>query len=739
MEFDFLPNLPKSNLDDRTFAELVDECLLRIPRYCPEWTNHNPSDPGMTLIELFAWLTDQMLVRFNQVPRRNYVAFLELLGVRLQPPAPARTTLTLYLAANLPEAYQIPVEVEVATERTETEEAIIFSTDRPLVIDLPKVAHLLTAERLEERPTMLRDRFSHFWDRDSEGCWRGRELEIFSERPLPGNSFYLVFEPEQAIEGNVIRLTFQGEAATATGINPEQPPRHWEAWTGEAWVPILLNEAEDRTRGFSFHEISGGAQVEIADVILHLPQQFPVSQFSTYQGRWIRCVCIQPGQGQPGYSSSPRLIGISACAIGGTVDATQCSVIRDELLGESDGLAGQSFQLQGAPVLTRHAGEHLWVIPPDGVPQQWQEVRDFAESTAADRHYVIDSLTGHLQFGPLIREPAQLRETVQSRSMQQTGRNAGVGGSTSTALADRPLPGQAAQMERQCGAVPPRGSVLRMARYRTGGGQLGNVQRHTLRVMKSAVPYVAAVTNHIPAQNGADAESLENAALRVPKLLRTRDRAVTPEDFETLSLEAGQGAIARSSCPVHSNAQATPGIVDVMLVPQANRDSIQRGEGIHPDRFSLTPQLHHQVQQYLDERRLVGIQVRLQTPTYVGVMVQTEVSLEPQYNNPQAQEHLLQALQVKLYRFLNPLTGGNDGQGWPFGKPLYPSDIITLLQGERGVRYLGSVLLYELRWQGDSWVRSLASDNVVNPGEDGLICSWADRTLRSNHVISVIG
>jgi hypothetical protein len=45
-EFDFLPNLPKSDLDDRTFAELVNECLLRIPRYCPEWTNYNPSDPG---------------------------------------------------------------------------------------------------------------------------------------------------------------------------------------------------------------------------------------------------------------------------------------------------------------------------------------------------------------------------------------------------------------------------------------------------------------------------------------------------------------------------------------------------------------------------------------------------------------------------------------------------------------------------------------------------------------------
>ena len=121
MDFDFLPRLPKSDLDDRTFQDLVDECILRIPRYCPEWTNYNPGDPGITLIELFAWLTDQMLLRFNQVPRRHYVAFLEMLGVRLQPPTPAHTDITFYLTAALPHRYQIATGTEVATLRTEAE------------------------------------------------------------------------------------------------------------------------------------------------------------------------------------------------------------------------------------------------------------------------------------------------------------------------------------------------------------------------------------------------------------------------------------------------------------------------------------------------------------------------------------------------------------------------------------------------------------------------------------------
>lgn len=727
MEFDFLPKLPKSDLDDRTFKDLVDECILRIPRYCPEWTNYNPGDPGVTLIELFAWLTDQMLLRFNQVPRRTYVAFLELLGIRLQPPAPAYTEVTFYLSASLPTAYQIPAGVEVATERTETDEAIIFSTDRPLTIGLPQITHFLTAETAELMPNVLYNRFANLWSRQSDGHWEGREQTIFSDRPEPGNSFYLVLDGEQAIAGNVIALTLSGEAATSTGINPDHPPRRWEAWTGDQWVPILLQESDDQTRGFSFHELGGNADsLHTADVILHLPQRFPVDQFATYQGRWIRCVCMEPQHHQSRYTSSPRLLRVGVRSIGGTMDASQCRVIRDELLGESNGLPGQSVALQSPPVLPRRDGEHLLVIPPDGLPQIWQEVEDFANSRADDRHYTLDSLTGRIQFGPLIREPNQLREQVHLRARTQT---------QDSALAiDREA--AATVLERQYGAVPPQGSVLRMVNYRTGGGRQGNVQRHTLRVVKSAVPYVSQVINHIPARNGADAESLDDAVLRVPRMLRTRDRAVTPEDFETLTQQAGQGAVARTLCPLHHNS--TPGTVEVLVVPHANTDTIDRGEGMRPSELAITPPLRQQILTFLDERRLLGVQVMLREPDYVGVSVQTEVGLYPEYQNPQAQQIVLQRLRTTLYRFLNPLTGGIEGTGWAFGAPLYPSDIISLIQGTEGVRYLGTVLLFELRQQENAWVRSLAPNNIVYPGPLGLICSWADPNLRSSHTISLI-
>lgn len=730
MEFDFLPKLPTSNLDDRSFDELVDECILRIPRYCPEWTDYNLSDPGITLIELFAWLTDQMLLRFNQVPRKNYVAFLELLGIRLQSPAPAQTDLTFYLATDLPEAYTIPTGVEVATERTETQEAIVFSTDCPLVIGKPRLRHFLTAQSTEETPQSLRDRVTSQWTRQPSGQWGGSEQLLFDEQSQPDNSFYLVIDSEEPLEANVLAITFKGAAATPTGINPSHPPRRWEAWDGQHWQPVLLREADDATRGFSFSEIAqqGRNLAQGADVILHLPQNWPVTSFTTYQGRWLRCIFTAPEVNQPGYSSAPRIVGLAVRAIGGAVRASHSTLIQDERLGISDGTPGQMFQLQGTPILGRRENEYILVTPPGSLPQTWQEVADFADSSPQDRHYTIDSLTGTVQFGPLIRESDHLRRQTQIRSGIQQPTRASVSLISET---------EAAPLEHQYGAVPPRGSVVSMVTYRTGGGRQGNVQSGALRFLKSAVPYVASVINHQPARNGADAESLNQAVLRAPQMLRTRDRAVTAEDFKVLTERAGAGAIARVRC-LPPDASSGAGTVRLVILPQANTDAIAQGEGIDPEQFTLSPALQKQVLSYLDERRLLGVQVQLQEPEYIGVAVQTEVGLESAYDNSPAQQEILCNLRIALYRYLNPLIGGPEGKGWPFGRPVYPSDIVALLQQTPGVRYLGAVLLFPILKQGQTWSRQPAPEPFIDPGPLGLVCSWADKHLRSSHVVNLL-
>ncbi|HAC65221.1 MAG TPA: putative baseplate assembly protein, partial [Cyanothece sp. UBA12306] len=577
-----------------------------------------------------------------------------------------------------------------------------------------------------------------------------------------------------------------GEAATSTGIIPNHPPRRWEAWDGKDWQEILLEEEDDRTDGLSFSQLTreGGNPLSGADVILHLPLSFPSVQFSNYRGHWLRCWYTPPTEGQTPYRRSPKMSGLNVRSIGGTAPISQEIVLEQEILGESNGKPGQRFKLQLTPILPRNDDEYLLVSPPEGLPQRWQEVNDFAESGPGDRHYMLDSLTGEIQLGPLIKEPSQLAETTRLRSYLQRGTKPS-NDQTIDPLEQQPL-------ERQYGSVPPKGATLTMIKYRIGGGQQGNVQGKGITIVKSAVPYVSQVINHRPTYNGADAESIEDVVIRVPRLLRTQNRAVTAEDFETLAMEAGRGGISRVRClfptekakpyeqdvlslvgsqslvkeieryqALNSNeqevklpnnllnqikgsllqqsrSQLTSGQIRLLLISSADVTAIERGEGIDPQQLAVAPSLLKQIQTYLDERRLLGVEVKYDQPDYVGVSVQTEIALDPEYNTPTAKRTIKTQAEVALYRFFNPITGGTESTGWPFGRSVYPSDVVRLLQTIPGVRYIGTVQLFEIRRIGDGWQRSLPSSPEINPGINGLICSWQDNDLPSSHVVNLI-
>lgn len=119
------------NLDDRTWQQIVDETKRRIPEVAPEWTDHNPSDLGITLIELFAWMAEQIIWRLNQVPEKNYIAFLNLLDITRDPPKPARVALHFTVSRR---DVRIPRYTQVATVATEQEDAVIFETDEETIV-----------------------------------------------------------------------------------------------------------------------------------------------------------------------------------------------------------------------------------------------------------------------------------------------------------------------------------------------------------------------------------------------------------------------------------------------------------------------------------------------------------------------------------------------------------------------------------------------------------------------------
>ncbi|MCB0896386.1 MAG: putative baseplate assembly protein, partial [Nocardioidaceae bacterium] len=126
--------LPAPNLDDRTFQGLVDEAKRLVQNRCPEWTDHNVSDPGVTLIEAFAQMVDQLIYRLNRVPDRTYVKFLEMIGVELRAPAAATGRVTCWLSAPQPHPVLVREETLVSTPRTDIHEPIVFSTLRDLSI-----------------------------------------------------------------------------------------------------------------------------------------------------------------------------------------------------------------------------------------------------------------------------------------------------------------------------------------------------------------------------------------------------------------------------------------------------------------------------------------------------------------------------------------------------------------------------------------------------------------------------
>lgn len=750
-EFEFLPNLPKSNLDDRTFDELVQECILRIPRYCPEWTNYNPGDPGITLVEMFAWLTDQMLSRFNQVPRRYYVAFLEMLGIRLQPPVTAKVDLTFYLTKAQTEPKRILAGTEVGTIRTETEEAVVFTTDKDLVIGLPKISHLLTATDTQTKPSDFRD-----FTPEQEAQWQAMgDIDLF-ETCNQGNCFYLVLNAPQvesnqlsiinleasnsstpnSIEGNVIAVTFRGKVAGTAGIKPEDPPITWQAWDGENWINILQDRKEDdKTRGFSFQEsmqAEPNPSQQGADIILHLPQEFPVTEFGNYRGQWIRCVYnTKLEASQYPYRRSPQISSVAVRSLGGTICARECVTIQDELLGVSNGKPGQTFQLQKFPVLEREAGECILVTIPGEDPSSWEEVRDFGDSNSHNEHYLIDSRTGSVQFGPLVREPNQLLERMQERSrIQPWGKKTQA---PDVAIAD--LEGDNF-LECQYGKVPPVGAEIRMTSYRVGGGSRGNIKANELTVMKVAVPYIKTVTNHKAAKGGKEGESLDQAVIRVPQILRTSKTAITPEDFEN---------IAKRYSSVHS-AYCPPceisGEMRLLVVPspQVNLED-EFPQAINPkkltlDKFGDKAKLVRE----LDNHKSLGIKVELKEPEYVGVKVCTEIFLAEKYQNIGIRSTVKNKILEQLYYFLNPITGGLDKSGWQMGVSVKVPDVIAFVQSLPEVGYVGKVELFSIRkhpYQG-SWFLSLNPEFIIEPGRYGLICSWQDDNSDFNSTIQFL-
>jgi len=401
----------------------------------------------------------------------------------------------------------------------------------------------------------------------------------------------------------------------------------WEYWDGKTWEPLAVT---DDTHGFT---ASGFANFVGPDD-WHKSMKFTEERF------WIRAR-LEMG----GYVRQPRIRRVLI----NVADAFHLETVRDETLGSSDGSPLQTVRLLRGPLLEDEVievrerqrpqpeevadlgAEAVRPVDPDSATSQecwirWKRVDSFFDSGPRSRHYTVDYVTGEVRFGD--------------------GRK---------------------------GMVPPEGRNSIVARsYRIGGGSVGNVNAGTLSSLTRALSYIDSVTNPLPASGGADRESVDEAKARAPFTIKSRDRAITAEDFEMLALRASTN-LARAKCvPDRTNR----GAVTLVLVPKAETKESELTRRLIPSNEIL-----RYVKRYLDERKLVGTVLNVIKPRYKDLSVRV-VLLRRTVGTS---DRLRREIELKLRRFLHPLTGGRDGKGWEFGRPVLKSDLVHLVEEVPGV------------------------------------------------------
>lgn len=586
-------HLPR--LDDHTYDSIVAEMRSRISRYTPEWapvwSDLNDSDPGVTMLQVFAWLGEMLTYRMNQVPALSHLKFLELLGVELRPAEPARVEMTFPMTATHPEATTIvPLGTQVIAETAGGGPPLVFEATAALTVVRPRLVAVLAYDG------------NLAYESATEANERASSFRPFGPTAGVGAALLLGFEAAAAFPATELTLHAWapdgGRRTSVTcgplGATPSFPSAgvRWSAWTGVDWTPITL--LKDETLAFTR---TGAIVLRTPEGLV--PTTVPPEPTALH---WLRAELVSSAYERPPVVQAVRT---------NTMTLTQMETVRDEVLGGSTGRPHQVFRVTNTPVL---AGSLELEVDQGSGPEVWSEVVDFLASGARDPHYVLNRTTGEVRFGD--------------------GRH---------------------------GAVPianianPGGNVV-ARRYRYGGGTHGNVPAGALTALRNAVRGIDenAVANLVASYGGRDEETLDQAKQRAPAAIRARERAVTTDDFEFFATQAANVARARALPLRHPDFPdvAVPGAITVVVVPDSDDPEPRPSDGTL-----------RTVCASLDRRRLLTSEVYVVPPTYQRVSVEVAVVAEESADLAQVQREV----EATLLSYFHPLTGGEDGLGWPFG------------------------------------------------------------------------
>lgn len=410
----------------------------------------------------------------------------------------------------------------------------------------------------------------------------------------------------------------------------------WEYWSGKAWSLLTPRDTTENFTQGGFVEFVG-------------PTDFRKSRRFGESVYWMRAR-LEMG----GYDEPPRCNRIMLNA----VHVDNVTTYGNTLLGTSHGTPNQFFHFPQGPVLdgevvvvreTEQPPAHeleelreLWGTSEVAVPDpdwggfwvRWQPVDSFYDKGHRDRVYIKDIVTGEVKFGDGVH-----------------------------------------------GMVPPKGEKnIRAQVYRVGGGVAGNVPSGAICDLIHTLAFIEGVSNPYSAQGGCDMETVEEAKMRAPHMLKARNRAVTVDDFEWLAREASN-SVARVKCLPSS---AREGEVTVIVVPRSASADLK-------EKPVPTVELLKRVRQYLNKRRLVSTVVNVVRPSYAECSLRIEIVCA----QSGATDKIKKGIEREVQKFLHPLLGWRGGKGWPFGRSLLKVDLYQVVESVDGVDLVDKIRIYD--------------------------------------------
>jgi hypothetical protein len=658
-----------------SYRQLVREALERVPSHTPEWTNLNDADPGVTIVQLFAFLTETLSYRADLVPERNRLKFLQLLDVPLMAAQPARGLVAFATPRGALAATQLPRETEVLAGR------VPFRTATELTV-LPIEGRLYQKARLDAVRTAEVERlYQRLYGDLTES---GVRLDFYETRPfdppatgvtLPDVDLAAATTDGALWLALLARVPGELDAARAVLANKVLTLAVLPAVQQDTLeIPARRAETTGPTANLSFHMPRRAG----SDVIYELLEARPSADLALNPGTvelrlpgadrltWIEDLDpLEPGVGDlpPSLEETEdgeRLITWirvrapeGAARLAGLwvngVEVTQRAWVPAENLPPGTGEPHQRAIVVNKPVLSETV-----VLTVNG--ETWQRVDDLftagseiptsaprlaeastpSTATASSKVYTLDGESGEIRFGDGFH-----------------------------------------------GMRPPRGATI-VVSYAYGGGQAGVVGIGAIN-KGPALPAGITVSNPAPTWGGSDAESVADAEFRIPRWLRHRDRLVTEEDFREITWATPGVVLGRVEVlPLFHPARGAtvaPGVVTLLVIPLVDAAHPDAPE---PDRLFLEAVCRH-----LEPRRLITTELFLSGPDYADLIVSAGVDIVA----GQAQGPVLDRIKVEIGRFLSPLAGGFDGKGWPLEKSVDAGEVLAAVARVPGVARVTGLLM----------------------------------------------